>query len=116
MRFFLILLIFSPVLAFVPVIVHKVNNVATTTNLDLHRRDLLITGVLGLIVAPEITHAKSSTFFYDDKIEEKPPEPSQMATDGKYDLNSAFVVRIYESHFDQLRSEFDGGITLARSI
>ena len=83
-------LLFAPVIAFVPAVVHKKT---FSTKLDVHRRDLLITGIVGLLVAPELVTAKSSTFFYDDKIEEKPPEPSQLPTGGKMDLNSAFVVR-----------------------
>lgn len=78
-------------MSFVPAVVQK-TNVVTKTQLFMRRRDILITGILSLIAAPDLTHAKSSTFFYDDKIEEKPPEASQMPTDGKIDLNSAFVV------------------------
>jgi hypothetical protein len=46
----------------------------------------------GLVVAlPRSAEAKGSTFFYDEKIEFV-KEPQQMATDGKVDLNAAFVV------------------------
>ena len=76
--------------AFVPT-VPKAAATTTTTQLEMERRDVLITGIMGLVAAPGLAHAKGSTFFYDDKIEEV-REPSQMATDGKVDLNSAFVV------------------------
>lgn len=75
-----------------PVVQHHTGHKPTKTELSLQRRDLLITGILGLIAIPEIATAKGSTFFYDDKIEEKPVEQSQMPTGGKLDLNSAFVV------------------------
>jgi hypothetical protein len=79
------------VLAFAP-ICFKNKPFTPSTQLDVHRRDILITGVLSLTILPDLVNAKSSTFFYDDKIEEKPVEPSQMPTGGKMDLNSAFVV------------------------
>jgi hypothetical protein len=66
----------------------------STTALNLKRRDLLITGVMGLVVQPLVAGAKGSTFFYDDKIETQPVEQSQMNTGGKLDLNSAFVVSV----------------------
>lgn len=58
-----------------------------TTN----RRDALAVVVIGLIALPELSYAKpASTFFFEDNLTN---EPSQMATDGKTDLNAAFVVR-----------------------
>lgn len=73
--------------------IKKVATVTTsTTALNLKRRDLLITGVMGLVVQPLVAGAKGSTFFYDDKIEDQPVEQSQMNTGGKVDLNAAFVV------------------------
>ena len=77
--------------AFVPTVPKAAAATTTTTQLEMERRDVLITGIMGLVAAPGLAHAKGSTFFYDDKIEEV-REPSQMATDGKVDLNSAFVV------------------------
>lgn len=64
------------------------------TELSAQRRDVLLGGlVLGLLSAPSLASAKAaSTFFYDEHIEEV-FEPSQMRTDGRLDLNSAFVVR-----------------------
>lgn len=61
------------------------------TKLDVHRRDVLITALGGLLIAPHVAEAAGSTFFFDDKIETV-REPSQMHTGGKIDLNSAFIV------------------------
>lgn len=63
---------------------------ASTTQLDLGRRELL-TGLAGLLAAPSLANAAGSTFFFDDKIEEV-IEPSQLATGGKLDINAAPVV------------------------
>jgi hypothetical protein len=68
----------------------------STTALQVHRRDVLITGIMGLVAVPSLAHAKGSTWFFDETIENV-REPSQMATDGRVDLNSAFVVRGFES-------------------
>ena len=90
MRFSLLLALFAPAaLAFVPAI----QKAPVATKLDMERRDLLITGVMGLVAAPGIANAAGSTFFFDDKIEEV-REPQQMATGGKIDLNSAYVVSL----------------------
>lgn len=83
----LTLLISTTALAFSPATLKK----APKTQLDVHRRDFLATGLAGLMIVPEIASAKGSTFFYDDKIETV-KEESQMPTGGKVDLNSAFVV------------------------
>ena len=96
MRFILALVVafIGTVMAFVPVVHHAppTTTKPTSTQLDMERRDVfLITGILGLAAAPGLAHAKGSTFFYDDKIEEV-REQSQMPTGGKLDLNSAFVV------------------------
>jgi hypothetical protein len=72
-------------------VVHRAAPTKTSTQLDMERREVLITGILGLAAAPGLAHAKGSTFFYDDKIEDV-REASQMPTGGKLDLNSAFVV------------------------
>lgn len=90
MRFAILFLIFQATAAFVP----SVQKTKTTTKLDLNRRDVVITGIMGLIGAPGLAKASSgSTFFYDDKIEQV-KEASQQATEGgRLDLNSAFVVR-----------------------
>jgi hypothetical protein len=81
------------------------NNRAATTRKDaggvsmmatMNRRDAAafaasLAGVMGLIAFPEQSQAKpASTLFFDDSMVN---EPSQMATDGKTDLNAAFVVR-----------------------
>jgi hypothetical protein len=99
MRFFIFVLIITPALAFAPISFYTKNTFSSSTKLNIHRRDVLITGVLALTGVPKLVNAKSSTFFYDDKIEEKPVEPSQMPTSGKIDLNSAFVVRKITSTF-----------------
>lgn len=45
------------------------------------------------LAATQAAEAKpASTFFFDEKIETV-HEPSQMPTNGKFDLNAAFVVR-----------------------
>jgi Photosystem II 12 kDa extrinsic protein (PsbU) len=88
MRFLYLIMFINPVLAFMPISVGKKDSTA----LNVQRRDVLIAGLTGLAGLPNLVNAKSSTFFYDDKIEEKPVEPSQMPTSGKLDLNSAFVV------------------------
>lgn len=89
MRLALLLLAPAAVLAFVP----AVQKTTSSTKLDMERRDVLITGIMGLVAAPGMAQAvsASSTFFYDDKIEQV-KEASQMPTGGKLDLNSAFVV------------------------
>lgn len=88
MRFFLFVLSFTAsAMAFSPAI--QVEKKTTSTQLGLKRRDLLI-GIAGLVAAPSIASASGSTWFFKDK---DVPEESQMATDGKLDLNGAFVVR-----------------------
>lgn len=91
MRFAILFLIVQAAAAFVPAVQKTAK---TTTQLDLNRRDVVITGIMGLLSAPGIAQAASgSTFFYDDKIEEV-REASQQATEGgKLDLNGAPVVR-----------------------
>jgi hypothetical protein len=61
------------------------------TELAVHRRDVLVTALAGLMISPALSHAAGSTFFFDDKIENV-REASQMATGDRFDLNSAFVV------------------------
>lgn len=80
-------------------------NVKSSTQLDMtmNRRDAWKTigaAVVTTLLVSEPSYGKSSTFFYDDKIEEKPPEASQLPTGGKVDLNSAFVVRMYATFCD----------------
>jgi hypothetical protein len=71
------------------------SSVAKDTQLcAMARRDALLTaisGLVGFVAAPHPATAKGSTFFYDEKIEFV-KEESQMPTNGKVDLNSAFVV------------------------
>ena len=68
-----------------------------STELQVNRRDLLMAGTLGLLFLPKTAEAASSTFFYDMNIENV-REESQMATDGRLDLNAAFVVRTRRRH------------------
>jgi photosystem II PsbU protein len=91
MRFFLLVLSFAAsAMAFSPLI--QVDKKTSSTQLGLKRRDLL-TGIAGLVAAPSIASAgKGSTWFFKDKDIK---EESQMATDGKLDLNGAFVVRTW---------------------
>lgn len=60
----------------------------------MDRRGFCITAALGVLSGlPAVANAKpASTWFFDEKIEEV-YEPAQQATDGRLDLNSAFVVR-----------------------
>jgi hypothetical protein len=89
----LVLFLVATAEAFTPPILRLQKTQDTSTQLSLKRRDLLITGIMGLLaVEPAIANAKGSTWFYDDKIEEV-REENQMSTGGKVDLNSAFVVR-----------------------
>jgi len=81
---FLIVAGLATTMAFVPAIQQK----RTTTELAVHRRDVLA-GFAGLVLMPGIASA-GSTFFFDEKIEQV-YEPSQQATGGKVDLNNAFV-------------------------
>lgn len=82
--------------AFAPVpVVRSRTTSSTELYSDVSRRDLLLTvasGIAVVVAAPEMASAKGSTFFYDEKIENV-REASQMPTNGKVDLNSAFVVR-----------------------
>ena len=90
MRLTILALLLAPAMAFVP----AVQKAKTTTKLDMQRRDVLITGIMGLVAAPTLAQASgSSTWFYDEKIEQV-VEPTQMATDGRLDLNSAYVVSL----------------------
>jgi hypothetical protein len=68
----------------------SMSKIATTTQLNLERRNLLA-GIFGVVVAPAIANAKGSTWFYDQMIETE-QEPAQMYTGGKVDLNAAMVV------------------------
>jgi len=96
MRVFIALLtLVAATSAFAPAIKTK----KPATKLDVSRRDVFA-GIAGLVAAaPVVANAAGSTFFVDDKIELLRPEPSQMATGGKIDLNNAFVVRIKRSVF-----------------
>ena len=85
----LLLSLFASALAFAPAVQKTVRT--SPTQLNVQRRDVLITGIMGFLAAPAIATAKGSTFFYDEKIEFV-KEENQMATGGKLDLNSAFVV------------------------
>jgi hypothetical protein len=86
-----ILFVSSSVFAFSPTIQSRTSK----TQLKSQRRDFIISGIVGLLIAPEIATAKAaSTFFYDEKIEFV-KEESQMPTGGKVDLNSAFVVSLF---------------------
>ena len=61
------------------------------TALAMDRRTMLIAGLSGLATLPAVTNAKpASTWFFDENIENV-REASQMRTNGKLDLNSAFV-------------------------
>jgi len=76
-----------------------------STELQVHRRDVLITGIMGLVAAPTLATAaslpqsgvSSSTFFKEENVR----EPSQMATGGKLDVNAAPVVSVSCDIFDQ---------------
>jgi hypothetical protein len=94
MRFFLLVLSFAAsAIAFSPLI--QVEKKTSSTQLGLKRRDLL-TGFAVLVAAPTIASASSSTWFFNENIENV-KEENQMPTDGKLDLNAAFVVRtLYE--------------------
>lgn len=62
-----------------------------STEVNLQRRDVLVSGIAAVLTIPGAATAKpASTFFYDEKIEFV-KEESQMPTNGKFDLNSAFV-------------------------
>jgi hypothetical protein len=87
MRIAIFILCLTSVAAFVP----SVQKQKAQTVLHLERRDVLITGIMGLLGSPAIATAKGSTFFFDENIENV-REQSQQATDGRIDLNSAFVV------------------------
>lgn len=66
----------------------------TSTRLDLNRREFgAAAATLGFLGGlPAIANAKpASTWFWDEQIENV-HEPAQQATDGRLDLNSAFVV------------------------
>jgi hypothetical protein len=68
-----------------------VSMMATMNRRDAAAFAASLAGVMGLIAFPEQSQAKpASTLFFDDSMVN---EPSQMATDGKTDLNAAFVVR-----------------------
>jgi hypothetical protein len=83
------LIVLSLVDAFTPTL-HKT---PFSTEINLQRRDVLVSGIAAVFTIPGIATAKpASTFFYDEKIEFV-KEESQMPTNGKFDLNSAFVVR-----------------------
>ena len=83
--------LFASASAFAP-IAHKAK--VSTTSLTAERRDVISTMAVAMLAVtglPELANAKgSSTFFFED---EKVREPSQQATGGKLDINSAFVVR-----------------------
>lgn len=87
MKTFLVSLLLAVTTAFSPEITKRVK---TSTQLDLDRRGFCA-AALGLLI-PSVANAKpASTWFFDEKIEEV-YEPAQQATDGRLDLNSAFVV------------------------
>jgi len=81
--------LFASASAFAP-IAHKAK--VSTTSLTAERRDVISTMAVAMLAVtglPELANAKgSSTFFFED---EKVREPSQQATGGKLDINSAFV-------------------------
>lgn len=70
----------------------------------MNRREALALTLVGLIAVPDKSNAKpASTFFFDD---ESVVEPSQMKTNGKTDLNSAFVVS-YSMHNKEYSYSFE---------
>jgi photosystem II PsbU protein len=85
-------LVITQAAAFIPSVATKIHVTTVTTELSVHpsRRDFLFVGIATATFTPLIANAASSTFFYDQKIETV-IEPSQMATNGKIDLNSAQV-------------------------
>ena len=104
MKVFLILLTLSMATAFAPPR-RKLSSPIRTKALDMERRDLFLLGVSASVVVatPPIAQAKpASTWFFDKKIEQV-FEPSQMPTDGRLDLNTAFVVSI--RHIEESHSE-----------
>lgn len=84
--------------------------ISSSTQLEMERRDVLVTLVAGAIMGPEAAHALShgvqnrqgshthgSTWFFDEQIENV-REESQMPTGDKVDLNGAIVVRTNMDH------------------
>jgi photosystem II PsbU protein len=87
MRAFLVSLLALSASAFAPTpLQHRAE-----TALAMERRDVLIAGLTGLATLPAIANANpASTWFYDERIEDV-REANQMRTDGRLDINSAFV-------------------------
>ena len=90
MKFLTILTSLGCVAAFAPVN-QPSTAITTNTQLEMHRRDFMYAGLMGLVAQPAISHAAGSTFFFDDKIE-LVQEEAQMRTGNRIDVNNAFVV------------------------
>lgn len=88
MRIFAVLATLATSLAFAPSI-HTTCTHRTATQLKVTRREALV-GFAGLVAAPIVANAASSTTFFKP---EDLNEPAQMNKGDKLDLNSAFVVR-----------------------
>ncbi len=67
----------------------------TVLEAESSRRDALVSGASALLVAGGILAdggVPKPAFAFSQQLEDWETEPAQMKTDGKYDLNSAFVV------------------------
>ena len=90
-RMTLLLTLFTPlVFAFTP----QVDLARTNTALEaISRRDALASGASALLIG--ITSLPKPGMAFSQQLEDWKVEPAQLPTGGKYDLNSAFVVRIF---------------------
>jgi hypothetical protein len=86
MRAILISLLVLEARAFAPMPLQR-----PETAVAMERREVLIAGLIGLATLPAVANARpASTWFFDENIENV-KEESQMRTDGRLDINAAFV-------------------------
>jgi hypothetical protein len=83
MRSLFLLLTVGWASAFVPI--HRPTKVEMTQLEMVSRRDALVGVISAAVLFPETVHA------FSQQLDDNAFEPQQQATDGKWDLNSAFV-------------------------
>lgn len=104
MRFITILSIVLPLstYGFTPSLIESSNRVrsrSTSLEATSSRRDAIMNGISSMMFVAATTAGATTTILpspsmaFSQQLEDWKTEPAQMPTGGKYDLNSAFVVR-----------------------
>ena len=100
MKIFILATLTALTAAFAP---QTVKATKTSSELGMDRRQFCATATLGFLGGLPAIAKPASTWFWDEKIENV-YEPAQQATDGRLDLNNAFVVSEIFLKYDAPRS------------